>query len=243
MRYAVLFILWGWLASESVIAAASSGDARPDLNGIWSPDQGVLWDTSVKSGERPRAPFTPEYAARYQEALDAAAAGRPKADPPAKCLPPGVPRIMASPFPFEIVETANTIYMLFEYMSQVRRVHMNDTAPPRMGLATFNGHSTGRWERDTLVIETVDLNPESVLDTTHLPHSDALRVEERLRLIAPDKLEAMITLIDPKAYSKPWTVRRTYTRKPGDRILQYVCEENNRNPVSEDGSTGFIGVE
>lgn len=242
MRYVVLVILWGWLVGQSAIAAASSEIARTDFSGVWSPDQGVLWDTSVKAGERPRAPFTPEYAARYQEALDASAAGRPKADPPARCLPPGVPRIMASPFPFEVVQTSETVYMLFEYMSQVRRIYIHDSAPARLGFATFNGHSTGRWEQDTLVIETVDLNPESVLDTTHLPHSDALRVEERLRLVAPDKLEAMITLIDPKAYSKPWTVRRTYTRKPGERILQYVCEENNRNPVAEDGSTGFIGV-
>lgn len=240
MRYAILVSIAligspAWAAS-----AASEKSSRPDLSGIWSSDQGVLWDTSVPPGQRPNAPFTPPFAARYQKALDAAAAGRPKADPPAACLPPGVPRIIASPFPFEIVQTSNTVYMMFEYMSQVRRIYMNGSGPPPLGVPTFNGHSTGRWEGETLVIETVELNPNSVLDTTHLPHSDALRVIERLRFIAPDKLEAMITLVDPKAYTKPWTVRRTYTRKGDDRILQYVCEENNRNPVMTDGSTGFI---
>jgi hypothetical protein len=245
VRFAVLFSLFGLFAGPlaGAAAAASETSARPDLSGIWSGDQGILWDTSAKEGQRPQAPFTPAYAARYQEALDAAAAGRPKADPPAACLPPGVPRILASPFPFEIVQTSKTVFMLFEYMSQVRRIYMEGSGPPPLATATFNGHSTGRWEGDTLIIETVGLHPDSVLDTTHLPHSDELRVVERWRLVAPGKLEAVITLIDPKAYTKPWTVRRTYTQKPGERILQYVCEENNRNPVLKDGSTGFIGTE
>jgi hypothetical protein len=230
-------------ASLTAAGAAPASAARDALAGIWSGDQGVLWDTSVKAGQRPKAPFTPEFAARYQESLAASAAGRPKADPPAACLPPGVPRIMASPFPFEIVMTRDVIYILYEYMSQIRRIHMRSTAPPGMGLPTFNGRSTGRWEGDTLVIETIELNPISVLDTTHLPHSDALRVTERLRLLGPDKLEAAITLTDPKAYTTPWTVIRTYTRKTGEQILEYVCEQNNRNPVQPDGSTGFIGTE
>jgi len=234
----VVSILLGFSLPAS--AAAPAATTRGDFSGIWSGDQGVLWDTSVRGGQRPKAPFTPEYAARYQEALDASAAGRPKADPPAACLPPGVPRIMASPFPFEIVQTPDVVYILYEYMSQVRRIYLGQAAPPAMGLPTFNGRSTGRWENDVLVIETTELNPISVLDTTHLPHSEQLRVVERLRLLAPDKLEASITLIDPKAYTEPWTVVRTYTRKTGEQILEYVCEQNNRNPVQDDGSTGFI---
>lgn len=242
MRVSLLFLA-GLLAWQPFASAAdSSAQASSQLGGIWSGEQGVLWDTSAKPGERPRAPFTPEYAARYQEALDASARGQPKADPPAGCLPPGVPRIMASPFPFEIVQTPEITYILYEYMSQIRRVYMTGSAPAAMGLPTFNGRSTGRWEGSTLVIETTDMNPISVLDTTHLPTSDALRVTERLRLLSADRLEATITLTDPKAYTTPWTVVRTYKRKQGEQILEYVCEENNRNPVQEDGSTGFVGA-
>ena len=149
---------------------------------------------------------------------------------------------MASPFPFEIVQSPEITYILYEYMSQIRRVFMTGSAPAAMGLPTFNGRSTGRWEGDTLVIETSDLNPISVLDTTHLPTSDTLRVTERLRLLTPDRLEATITLTDPKVYTEPWTVVRTYKRKIGEQILEYVCEENNRNPVQSDGSTGFVGA-
>ncbi len=238
-----LILLAGVLAGQSsAIAAESTTLSRNGMNGIWSGEQGVLWDTSVKPGQKPRAPFTREYAAIYQEALDASARGQPKADPPAGCLPPGVPRIMASPFPFEIVQTPEITYILFEYMSQIRRVYMTGAAPAAMGLPTFNGRSTGRWEGSTLIIETTDLNPISVLDTTHLPTSDALKVTERLRLLSADQLEVTITLTDPKVYTQPWTVVRTYKRKQGEQILEYVCEENNRNPVQADGSTGFIGA-
>ncbi len=237
----LLILLAVWFAGQfSANASEPAATTRDKLSGVWSGDQGVLWDTSVKGGQKPRAPFTPEYAARYQESLEAAARGQPKADPPAACLPPGVPRIMASPFPFEIVQTPDVIYILYEYMSQARRIYLTGDAPPAMGLPTFNGRSTGRWEQDTLVIETTELNPLSVLDTTHLPTSGDLRVIERLRLLGPDKLEASITLIDPKVYTEPWTVVRTYSRKKGEQILEYICEQNNRNPLQPDGSTGFI---
>jgi hypothetical protein len=230
------------LAAAAAFALAGSAHAAPkDFAGIWSGEQGVLWDTSVKPGQKPNPPFTPEYAARYQASLAASAAGKPQADPPAMCLPPGTPRIMASPFPFEIVPTDKVVYILYEYMSQVRRIYLDGEPPRSMGLPTYNGRSKGRWEGDTLVIETTELEPKSVLDTTHMPVSDALKVEERLRIVGPDKMEARITLIDPKAYKEPWTTVRTYVRKPGDQILQYICEENNRNPVGEDGQTTFVG--
>jgi hypothetical protein len=126
-------------------------------------------------------------------------------------------------------------------MSQIRRVFTDSSAPKSLGLPTFNGYSTGRWEGTDLLVDTVDLRGDTVLDTTHLGHSAQLQVHERLHLLAPDKLEAQITLVDPKAYTRPWTVTRTYLKKPGEQILQYVCEENNRNPVDKDGVTGFIG--
>jgi hypothetical protein len=232
-----------WLATNAVQAGAviARAPARADFNGIWSSEQGILWDTAAARNQPENPPFTAEYAALYKQALDAAANGRPPADPPASCLPPGTPRIMASPFPIEIVVTPAVVYMLFEYMSQIRRIYMDRHAPARLGLATFNGYSTGRWEGNELLIDTVELRGDTVLDTTHLGHSEQLQVHEHLRLLAPNKLQAQITLIDPQAFTRPWMVVRTYIKKPGEQILQYVCEENNRNPVDKDGVTGFIG--
>ncbi len=139
------------------------------------------------------------------------------------------------------MQTPDTIYLMHEYMSQIRRMFMKAHAPKPAPFTTYNGFSVAHWEGDTLVVETDQLVADSVLDTTHLPHSDALKVVERFRKLAPDKLEDRITLIDDKAYTRPWTTIRTYTRKPGEQILQYVCEENNRNPVDADGATAFLG--
>ena len=215
---------------------------RSDFNGIWTGEQGVLWDTAARRGQPENPPFTPEYATLYKQALAAAAAGKPLIDPPTVCLPPGTPRIMASPFPIEVVLTPSVVYLMFEYTSQVRRVYMDKAAPQRIGLPTYNGYSTGRWDGDDLIIDTVDLVASTVLDTTHLGHSEKLKVTERLHLLSPTRMEVAITLVDPIAYTKPWTVVRTYVKKPGEQIMEYICEENNRNPVSADGTTGFLGA-
>jgi len=229
-------------ASGQATAAQAPAQAasRTDMRGIWTGDQGVLWDTSVRPGERTKAPFTPEYAKIYQEALDLSAKGTPRADPSARCLPPGVPRIMAAPMPFEIVITPEVVYFLHESFSQTRRIFMAGHQPSPYPAPTYNGESLGRWEGDTLFVKTTKIKAEA-LDTTALPVSDALEVEERYRLLAPDKLEAQITLHDRKAFTRPWTVTRTYTKQPGNRILEYVCNENNRNPVDENGNVGFHG--
>jgi len=229
-------------ASNGAPKAPSAPLLTRDFEGIWSGTQGVIWETNLKPGEPENPPFTPEFAARYQAARAAAAAGKPKADPPAGCLPPGIPRIMASPFPFEIIQKPKTIYIMFEYMSQVQRIFLDGSGPGSLGLATFNGYSQGHWEKNDLVVNTVDLNPISVLDTTHVETSDALKVEERFRLIGADKLQVTITLDDPKAFVHPWVTQRTYVRKSGEQILPYVCEENNRNPIKPDGTTDFIGA-
>ena len=231
-------LAWGTLCSADALAANEVA-SKPILNGIWSPTQGVIWDTDAHPGQEEHPPFTPEYAERYRRARAAAAAGKPLADPPAACLPPGIPRIMASPFPFEIIQTQNIVYVLFEYMSQVQRIFLNGTGPGALGMPTFNGYSEGRWDGDTLLVTTTELNPVSVLDTTHVETSDALRVEERLRLAAPDRLQVTFTLYDSKAFTNQWVTHRTYVRKQGERILPYVCEENNRNPVQPDGTTGL----
>lgn len=230
------------LAAPAPAQAARKAPQRSDFNGIWTGEQGVLWDTNAKPGQPQNPPFTTEYAALYKEALEAAAKGVPLADPPAACLPPGVPRIMASPFPIEIVLTPKVTYLLFEYMAQTRRAFMDKSAPERLGFPTFNGYSTGHWQGDDLVIDTDELRGDTVLDTTHVGHSDQLTVREVFHLISPTKMQVKLTLTDPKAYTTPWTVTRTYVKNSGDQILQYVCEENNRNPVMPDGTTGFIGA-
>ncbi len=146
----------------------------------------------------------------------------------AKCLPPGVPRIMKAPFPFEMVQRPGRVDMLHEYMHMVRRIYTDGRSHPKGLEPTWMGHSIGRWEGDTLVVDTVGLAAQTWLDPGGDPHSDALHVMERIRRIDHGTLEDAITIDDPKAYKKTWTTKLTYELKPDWDIYEYVCEENNK---------------
>ena len=239
--------MWAAPLAALMLGAAAPAPHGADFSGIWMPNEGVMFDPGARgpaglpgsTGTRSHPPYTPEYEAIYQKLLADAAAGHPKADPPASCLPPGFPRIMTSPFPLEILQTPGQVTMLHEYMSQVRRIFTDGRGHPDKEdlYPLFNGHSVGKWEGPVLVVDTISLHGDSPFDTTGLPHSDAIHVTERIRLTAPLKMEDQITIDDAKAFTKPWVVTRTYTKKPDFQILQYVCEENNRNPVDKDGNT------
>jgi hypothetical protein len=122
----------------------------------------------------------------------------------------------------------------------VRRIPLGPPPPQAAKDApTFNGQPTGHWEGDTLVIETTNIRGDTQVDFSGLPHSDALKVTERIRRTAPDTLESRITLTDPKAYAEPFTVTRVYKQRPKWRIAEYVCQENNRNKTDAEGRTGY----
>lgn len=232
-------------------AAAEAPAAAPaavgqDLSGIWLQDQGVLFSDPTKgvsSGRNPSydesknpPPLTPEYAAQYAETKAARAAGKMVADPTANCLPYGMPRLMVSPFPFEILHTPGRVTMIFTVDSITRRIFTDGRGHPEDLDPTFNGHSIGRWEGDTLVVETVGLREDTKLQNTGLPHSGEMKVIERIRLINPDKLENDVTMIDPLAFTQPYKSTRTYTRLKGEEIEEYVCLDNNRNAVDASGN-------
>jgi hypothetical protein len=238
-------------------AGAAAAAALPDWSGVWFPRERNLFDPSslppaqrqVKdtasslfeaSYERMYPPYTPDYEARYEQKLKDTNAGR-ASDPTASCVPPGFPRIMGTPYPLEFVVEKGRVTMLFEAYSQVRRVYTDGSPHPADLDPSYNGHSTGRWEGDTLVVDTVGLRGDTVFDVSGAPHSEAMRVTERIRRAGPDLIEDRMVVEDPKALTKPWTVVRTYERKPDWKIAEYVCEENQRNPIQPDGSTGFIG--
>jgi hypothetical protein len=242
-----------WLA-----AAATAAPARlPDWSGLWNPREVNVYDPSAlpnqkaagggvssfqpgASYERDYPPYRPEYEARYAATLEKTSRGI-GTDPTAACVPPGVPRIMGTPYPFEFVIQPDRVLILYEAFSQRREIFTDGRSHPAELDPTYNGHSIGRWEGDTLVIHTVGLRGDTVFDVTGAPHSDAMTVTERIRRRGPDLLEAVIMVEDPKAMTRPWTVTRSYAHRPDWTIAEYVCEENQRNPVNPDGTTGFIG--
>lgn len=148
-------------------------------------------------------------------------------DPTERCIPPGIPRTMFQPFPWEIVQARDRVIMIFEYQSLIRQIFTDGRGHPKDLEPTYMGNATGKFEGDTLVIDTIGFNDKTWLDPMGLPHSDAMHVVERLRRVDHDTLVDEYTINDPKAYTKSWTAQRTFKLKPDWQIQEYVCTENN----------------
>ncbi|MDB5460695.1 MAG: hypothetical protein JWO72_2436 [Caulobacteraceae bacterium] len=238
-------------------AAKPPAAALPDWSGVWNPRERNLFDPSSlaaaqrQAGPNPLAlfeasymrmypPYRPDYEARYAATLARTQAGA-GSDPTAACLPPGFPRIMGTPYPLEFIVQPGQVTILFEAFGQTRRIFTDGRPHPGDLDPTYNGHSIGHWEGDTLVVDTVGLRGDTVFDVSGAPHSDAMHVVERIRRVGAGSIEDRILVEDPKALTRPWSVVRTYERHPDWQMAEYVCEENQRNPVRADGSTGFLG--
>jgi hypothetical protein len=220
-------------------SAHTQSSARPDLTGAWVPLGGRGADPKVAPPPAGPIVLKPEYAKTYQAEQAAAAAaakrGEPVASASMNCVPYGMPRMMSvASYPIEILETAGQITIIAEAFSEVRRVFMDqpqlpiDEVPPG-----FYGHSVGRWEGDTLVIDTVGIR-ESLGGYQNLPHSDRMRITERVRLVAPDVLHDQVTIDDPVVLEKPVVYTLAYRKMPGYKMVEFVCE-NNREYVDDQG--------
>jgi len=236
---AVLGVLAALLGSPAAGQQAVDSGA-PNWNGVWVRVGSINWDPTLPQGELDHPDLTPEYQARYDRGIQSMAAGRPLNDPTAACVPPGMPRVMNMVYPMEIFQRPGQVAIFAEWQSQVRRIYTDGRGHPSDLDPTYNGHSTGHWEGKDLVADTIGLRGDMMLTMNGLGLSDALRVKERFHQVDADTLTDTITLEDPKALRKPWTVVKTFRRSPQTQIMEYVCEENNRNPIRPDGSTGVV---
>jgi hypothetical protein len=205
----------------------------PDFSGVWRvvrapaapvpPGSSLRWVPAP--GELPD--FTPEYAERFRKVQVSRESGSEETEPEAQCLPPGMPYFMGAMYGLEIVQGRDKIALFSEWMDAYRRIYLDGRKPPNDLDPSYFGYSTGRWEGDTLVVETVSLRDDTVLDRYGSPHSDAMRITERIRLANPDLLEAKITVYDSKAFTKPWEVVRTYRRAVAgdDELRENTCTE------------------
>jgi len=203
------------LVAAAVPALAQSPTPNRDLTGMWI------------------GPYTPNLAQgvalSFQPGAESAfRSHRGEDDPTARCLPPGVPRVLGAPFPIEILQDATSVTILYEYMHLIRRIPTDGRKHPEDVDATFMGDSVGRWEGDTLVVDAIGFNDRTWLDTLGHQHSDALHIVERLRRVGADTIAYAVTVDDPKTYQQPWTASRTLTRHPDWTLKEYVCEENNK---------------
>jgi hypothetical protein len=149
------------------------------------------------------------------------------------CVPDGLPRALASPYPFEIFQAPpGQITITHELNHQVRVIAMDEPMPSERELVTlpyYNGHSVGHFEGDTLVVESAGFNEKTFVDATGAPHTDELRTVERIRKISPTELEDVITIHDPEYYTKDWQGRFVYTLRNDVWLEDYVCGEPHRD--------------
>lgn len=153
--------------------------------------------------------------------------GRLAADPAYNCFPPGPTRIFTLPRPFQIVQIPGEVLLLFEQDHWVRRIYTDGRGHPADWPFGWMGHSIGRWDRDTFVVDTTGLNDKTWIDGLGHPHTDALHVVERFRRLNHDTLQIDFTFDDPRAYTKPWTGKKVYTLMPKsfDIVEDVFCED------------------
>jgi hypothetical protein len=146
-------------------------------------------------------------------------------DPELKCYLPGIPRAMYMPYPFQIVQSTNKINIAFAFTSTARTIHLDKVEPPPDD--TYMGHSVGRWEGDTLVVDVTNFNGKNWFDRAGNFHSDALHLVERFTPITPDAIRYEVTIEDPKVFTQPWKISMPLYRRlePNMELLEYRCIE------------------
>ena len=221
------------LAAALVVSAASglayAADA-PDISGIYQVTQYNAKIQLVGGGE---LPLTPAGKEAYDKNIAGLKDGSLTDNARKFCVPDGLPRVLANPYPFEIIQAPpGQTTIIYELSHQVRMIAMDKKLPSEEDLLVlpfFNGHSVGRFEGDTLVVESAGFKENTFLDVTGAPHTDELHTVERIRKISPTQLEDVITIHDPQYYTRDWQVRFVYNQHNDLRIEDYVCGEPHRD--------------
>jgi len=180
------------------------------------------------------------YTPKYDALLKAYQANPPQDTPAANCVPPGMPGIMGQPYPMEFVFSPGKVTILIEAYMQIRHIYTDGRPHPEDPDLTFNGHSIGHWEGDTLVVDSVGFTTDTPLSGGGTQHSDKMHIVERIRLTNPDLMEITTTIDDPEALQQPFTRVANFARHRDWTLAEYICQQNNRNFVDANGKAGII---
>jgi hypothetical protein len=227
-------------------AVPKAADGKPDLSGLWQAEHATIPElrrlmeggvnglgedlpskyfidilADFKPGESPALPATAEALRKNRAAMGGS--------PITKCLPAGVPWVDAFPSPFKIIQTPGMIAILYEADNSFRQIFVDGRKLPEDPVPSWAGYSVGKWDGDSLVVESNGFKDQSWLDAGGHTHSDAMRVTERFRRRDFGHMEVQVTVDDPKAYSKPFTIKITENLLPDTNILEYICLENEHD--------------
>jgi hypothetical protein len=189
-------------------------DGKPDLSGVWYPGP------DLEPEAPPMLPWAEELAKKRSAKVGD--------DPRAQCLPSGIVRTHGLDLA-KLVQTPTLLIMLVESsVPGVRQVFLDGRKHPSDVQPSWLGHSIGRWDGDTLVIDTIGLNDRVWQDLQGRPQTEKAHIIERYRRPDLGHLEVEITIDDPGAYTRPWKVRRLLDLAPGEEVLEYICNENHK---------------
>lgn len=223
-------------AVTALASLAYAADGQPDISGAYWTRQYNPKVQIVGGGE---LPFTAEGKEAYEKNIAGLKDGSVTDAAREWCVPDGLPRLLATPYPFEIIQApAGQITFVYELNHQVRAIAMDKPLPSDKELIPypyFNGHSVGHFEGDTLVIETAGFNDRTFVDATGAPHTDEMHTLERVRRTSPTQLEDVITIHDPEYYTRDWQARFVYDLRDDVHLEDYVCGEPHRDLSSVAG--------
>ena len=214
-------------------AGGGGAQANQPSDGPPAPPTRTAPTSDGSLGRRPNEPeLTPEYMAKWEVIAESLISGSYEYDNIANCLPPGMPSMMSMPYGMEVMQNDRKITFFGEHQDALRRVYLDGREPSESVLndPTYAGYSTGQWEGDTLVVETVALTTNSYI-TGKNPHSDRMTVHERIRFTEPGILENRVIVHDPVALTEPWETVYMYRKAsyPNDELREFACAEGLRD--------------
>ena len=203
--------------------APRKANGQPDLSGIWQVP-GLKYLINI-AADLKDVPFQPWAAAVYKERVES----NSKDDPNARCLPSIPPEKIAVTSPWKIVEPPGVTIVLYESRTIFRQIFTDGRDFPKEMNPSWQGYSVGRWEGDSFVVETRGFNDKGWLDINGHPVTEALHVTERYTRKDFGHMDVAITIDDAKAYTRPWTVVEPAVYQPDTELIEYICEENNKD--------------
>lgn len=254
---------FGWaLWTVSAVTAWTPVGAQPTAEKIWPasaekvdydalralPDWRGIWLPMLGRNPKPELPrLTGKYKTHYDEIQSLIASADPEAQLKVErrssaCEPPGMPGIMTQPYDVEFLFTPGRVTMIQEAFMQVRRIYTDGRPLPDDPDPSYNGFSVGRWDGQTLVVTTTGLREGGTMGRWGITYSDKVRLTERIHLDPTDKDVLIVenTFDDPVALAAPWHSTYRFSRTRTQEQLEFICAENDRNPINENGNVDLI---
>ena len=201
-------------------------DGKPDLSGKWSSKDNTFARNLATGLKEEDVPLQPWAKALFDERKDGS---HSREDPDANCLPQGVPKIGALAYPWRLIQTPGSIVIIYEAFTLWRQIFMDGRELIAHPNPTWMGYSTAKWDGDTLVVDTRGFNGRLWLDQLGRPSTEALHVIERFHRRDFGHLDIHVTIDDPGAYTRPWSVKQEVALRHDTELMEFICNENNRD--------------